>query len=162
MRLQKPGEVANRLPMTQKPQQATHERLGPTAADDVKLPSERSFAHVFAVVFAIIGLIPLLHGGSVRPWSLGVAALFLVLGYAAPTLLRPLNKLWFKFGLLLHAIINPLVLGAMFFLAVTPMALVMRLAGKKLLNMQYDPSAKSYWIERQPPGPSPQSVRRQF
>ena len=76
--------------------------------------------------------------------------------------LRPLNKLWFKFGLLLHAIINPIVLGAMFFVAVTPMALVMRLAGKKLLNMDYEPNAKSYWIERKPPGPPPESVRRQF
>ena len=52
--------------------------------------------------------------------------------------------------------------GAMFFVAVTPMALVMRLAGKKLLNMDYEPAAKSYWIERKPPGPPPESVRRQF
>lgn len=148
--------------MTTKSQQATHERLGPSASDDVKLPSERSFAHVFAVVFALIALLPLLHGGTIRLWSLGVAALVLLLGYAAPTLLRPFNKLWFRFGLLLHAIINPIVLGAMFFLAVTPMAMVMRLAGKKLLNMNYDPSAKSYWIERQPPGPTAQSARRQF
>ena len=86
----------------------------------------------------------------------------MALGYGAPMVLRPLNKLWFKFGLLLHAIINPIVLGAMFFVAVTPMALVMRLAGKKLLNMDYEPAAKSYWIERKPPGPPPESVRRQF
>ncbi len=143
-------------------QAATHERLGPAVVDDVKMPSERSFAHVFAVVFAIIALIPLIHGGALRMWSLGVAILFLVLGYGAPAVLRPLNWLWFKFGLLLHAVINPLILGAMFFLAVTPMALVMRVFGKKLLNMQYDPAAKSYWIERTPPGPSAQSVRRQF
>ncbi len=148
--------------MTGKSIQGTHERFGPSAAEDVKLPSERSFAHVFATVFAIIGLIPLVHGGSTRLWSLGIAVLFLLLGYLVPALLRPLNKLWFRFGLLLHAIINPVVLGAMFFLAVTPMALVMRLTGKKLLNMHYDPEAKSYWIERQPPGPSAQSVRRQF
>ena len=141
---------------------ATHERLGPAAKDDVKLPTERSFAHVFAGVFALVALLPLVHGGAWRPWALGVSAVFLALGYGAPMILRPLNKLWFKFGLLLHAIINPVVLGAMFFVAVTPMALVMRLAGKKLLNMDYEPAAKSYWIERKPPGPPPESVRRQF
>lgn len=148
--------------MKSSPASATHERLGPAAKDDVKLPSERSFAHVFGAVFALVSLFPLVHGGAWRPWALGVAAVFLVLGYAAPAVLRPLNKLWFKFGLLLHAIVNPLVLGAMFFLAVTPMALAMRLFGKKLLNMSYDPAAKSYWIERRPPGPAPETVRRQF
>lgn len=143
-------------------QQATHERLGSSTTDDVKLPSERSFAHVFAVVFALIGVFPLLRSGDVRWWSLGVAAVFLLLGYLAPSVLRPLNKLWFKFGLLLHAIVNPIVLGAMFFLAVTPMALVMRLFGKHFLAMTFDPSAATYWINRTPPGPSAQSVRRQF
>jgi Saxitoxin biosynthesis operon protein SxtJ len=140
----------------------THETLAPVARDDVKLPSERSFAHVFAVVFALVGLLPLLHGGSVRLWCFGVAAVFLLLGYLLPTALRPLNKLWFRFGLLLHAIVNPLILGAMFFLAVTPMALLMRAWGKRFLNMDFDASAKSYWIERKPPGPTPQSARRQF
>jgi hypothetical protein len=148
--------------MARAPLTATHERLAPAAADDVKPPSERGFARVFAVVFLIIGLLPLWHGGALRLWSLAAAAIFLALGYLAPAVLRPLNTLWFKFGLLLHAIVNPIVLGAMFFLAVTPMALVMRISGKRFLNLSYDPSAKSYWIERSPPGPNAASVRRQF
>jgi Saxitoxin biosynthesis operon protein SxtJ len=148
--------------MSSKPQQSTHERLGPSANDDVKMPSERSFAHVFAVVFALIGLVPLAYGGGVRFWSVVVAAVILMLGYLAPAALRPFNSVWFKFGMLLHAIVNPLVLGAMFFLALTPMALVMRLFGKRFLKMNFDTSATTYWINRTPPGPTAQSARQQF
>lgn len=148
--------------MSRPAQSATHERLGPTTTDDVRLPPERSFAHVFAVVFLLIGFFPLWRAGDVRWWSVAVAAAFLLLGYFAPRMLRPLNWLWFRFGLLLHAIVNPLVLGAMFFLAVTPMAIVMRLFGKRFLSLTFEPSETTYWINRTPPGPSAQSVRQQF
>jgi Saxitoxin biosynthesis operon protein SxtJ len=140
---------------------ALHERLAATS-EDVKPPSERSFGITFTVVFALIAIFPLLHGGHLRWWSVVVAALVCAITFIAPNLLREPNKLWFRFGLLLHKIVNPLVLGAMFLFAITPMALVMRLFGKKFLNLQFDPAAKSYWIERQPPGPSADSVRRQF
>lgn len=140
---------------------ALHERLDATA-DDTKPPSERNFGLTFTVVFAIIAFLPLVHGGHVRWWSVAVSALFCAVTFVAPTLLRGLNQLWFRFGLLLHKVMNPLVLGAMFFIVVTPMALVMRLFGKKLLNMQYDAAAPSYWIRREPPGPNADSVRRQF
>lgn len=138
-----------------------HERLT-AAADDTKPPSERNFGLTFAIVFAVIGFLPLVHGGALRWWSVAVSAILLVVTFLAPSALRWPNQQWFRFGLLLHRIVNPVVLGAMFFLAITPMALFMRILGKKLLNMQYDPDAKSYWIERQPPGPSTESVRRQF
>lgn len=139
----------------------THESLV-AHREDVKPPSERSFGITFAVVFAIVGLVPLLHGGTIRLWSLGISLLFLVLAFVAPSALRPLNLIWFKFGLLLHRIVNPVVLGAMFFIAITPMAFVMRRIGKNLLQLEFDPGAKTYWIVRDPPGPSAESVRRQF
>jgi hypothetical protein len=143
-------------------QQPVIGRNGQSGNDDVSMPTERSFAHVFAVVFVLIGLFPLWRGGDARWWSLVLAATFLALGYLLPAALRPLNKLWFKFGLLLHKIVNPIVLGAMFFLAVTPMALLLRLSGKRFLNMTFDKDAPTYWISRKPPGPTVESVRRQF
>lgn len=139
----------------------THERLS-ALEYNAKLPSERSFGITFAVVFTVIALIPVVHGGAIRFWSLGVGAAFLAVRFIAPDLLRPLNKLWFNFGQLLHKIVSPVILGAMYFLAFTPMALIIRLLGKKLLNLRYDSEAISYWIERNPPGPSSDSVRRQF
>ncbi|CDL00684.1 conserved protein of unknown function [Magnetospirillum gryphiswaldense MSR-1 v2] len=124
--------------------------------------SERSFGIVFAVVFALIGLWPLKAGGDMRLWALGLAALFLVVAFVAPKLLKPLNLLWFKFGLLLHKIMTPLIMGLLFFLTVTPVGMLMRATGKDPMRLKRDPDAASYWIDRDPPGPKPASMKNQF
>lgn len=128
----------------------------------VKAGSERGFGVVFAVVFVVVGLWPLIDGGPVRIWALVLAALFVLAAVVAPVVLRPLNRLWFLLGLALHKVVNPLVMGVLFYLTVTPMALLMRLAGKNPLRLKFDRQAKSYWIERQPAGPAPESMRHQF
>ena len=130
--------------------------------EDVQGGSNRSFGLVFAVFFAIVGLVPLISGRGVRGWALGVAALFLALALIYPALLAPLARLWMKFGLLLHRIVSPIALGIMFFLVITPMGLLMRLFGKDPLRLRFDRSADSYWIPRDPPGPSPESFKDQF
>lgn len=128
----------------------------------VKAGSDRAFGLVFAAVFALIGLWPLLADGGIRAWALIVAATFMALGLFAPGALAPLNRLWFLFGLLLHKIVSPLVMGLLFFTTVTPIAILMRLAGKDPLRLKFDREARSYWIARVPPGPSPDSLRHQF
>ena len=80
----------------------------------------------------------------------------------APKLLAPFNRLWARFGLLLHRITSPLVLGIMFFAVITPMGWIMRALGKDLLRLKIDPAATSYWIARTPPGPTPESLKDQF
>jgi hypothetical protein len=137
-----------------------HEAL--SEEEEVRPPSERSFGITFAVVFLIIGLLPLVHGGAWRPWSVGVAAVFLAAAFLFPAVLRPLNLLWLKFGLLLHRIVNPIILGAMFFLAVTPTAMFMRMRGRRLLQREFEPGLDTYWNRREPPGPEPDSIRHQF
>jgi hypothetical protein len=130
--------------------------------ESIQGSSNRGFGLVFAVVFALIGLWPLISSGGVRLWSLAVAAGFLIAALVLPTVLGPLNRLWLRFGLLLHRIVNPIVLGIMFFLVITPMGVVMRLFGKDLLKLRYDRSAASYWVSRTPPGPEPKSLNHQF
>ena len=137
-----------------------HERF--EAHGEIKISSERSFGIVFAAEFAIIGLAPLIGGGGIRFWSLGVALAFLVTSFVAPEILGPLNRAWAKFGMVLHHVMNPLIMGLIFFLAVTPIALVMRLMGKDPLRLRLDRDAKSYWIERTPPGPAPETMSQQF
>ena len=124
--------------------------------------SPRGFGIVFAAVFAVIGLWPLMDGEGVRVWALAAAAVFLVLALMRPSLLAPLNRIWLGLGAVLHRIVNPLVMGLMFFAVITPTALLLRLMGKDLLRLRFPPGAKSYWIPRQPPGPEPQSMRNQF
>ena len=138
----------------------THESFARAA--DVRVASERSFGIVFCIVFLIVGLWPLVRGDGPRWWSLAVAAAFLAAAFLLPRALAPLNRLWAKFGLLLHRITNPIIMGVVFFLAVTPTALIMKLLGKDPLRRRIDPAARTYWIERTPPGPAPDSMRNQF
>jgi hypothetical protein len=124
--------------------------------------SDRSFGLVFTALFLIVGLAPLLHGRPVRLWSIALAAAFLGVALGRASLLAPLNRLWTRFGLLLHRVVNPIVMGAIFYLAITPFGIVMRLAGKDPLRRGFDRTAASYWIDRTPPGPPPQSMSNQF
>lgn len=130
--------------------------------ESVQGSPNRSFGLLFAVVFALIGLLPLMFGGVARLWAIIVAAVFLVAALAFPGVLAPLNRLWMRFGLLLHRIVSPVVLGIMFFGVITPIGLVMRLFGKDPLRLQLDKAAASYWIERTPPGPAPETFKDQF
>ena len=114
------------------------------------MSSNRSFGIVFFVVFLLIAIYPILNNEEVRLWSLLISSVFLILGLINSQILTPLNKLWFKFGLLLGKIISPLVMGLIFFLVVTPIGLIMRILGKDVLNLKYNKN-KSYWIEKKGP-----------
>ncbi len=128
----------------------------------VKGSSDRGFGIVFTVVFVIIGLFPLLSGEGPRIWALAVAAVFLAATVIHPRVLSPLNRVWTLFGLLLHKVTNPIIMGVVFFIAVTPTALIMKMRGKDPLKRKLDRQAKTYWIDRTPPGPAPDTMTNQF
>ena len=130
--------------------------------EEVEGSSNRAFGVVFAVVFVAVALVPLLFSHDPHWWALPVAGVFGVLAWLAPSVLTPLNRLWLRFGLLLHRIVSPIVLGIMFFVVITPMGLIMRGVGKDPLRLRRDRSLRTYWIERRPPGPQPESLRDQF
>ena len=130
--------------------------------EEVKVGSERSFGIVFAIIFGLIAIFPLFGGRELNIWVTLVAVLFLLVAIIKPDLLAPLNRLWFKFGMLLHMIVNPLVMGVIFFGVVTPTALLFKLFGKDPLRLRWSKTDTSYWILRDPPGPEPESLRRQF
>ena len=111
--------------------------------------SNRSFGVVFSVVFLIISFWPLFTEGTIRIWAIFIAILFLLISYFKPDILYPLNKIWFKFGLLLGSIVSPIVMGIVFFIIVTPIGIIMRIIGKDLLNKKINNSVKSYWIKRE-------------
>jgi predicted membrane metal-binding protein len=138
----------------------THEDLSRT--HDVKGSSNRSFGWVFAAVFLLITLWPLVSGRSPRWWALPVAAGFALAAAAAPGLLAWPNRLWLRFGLLLNRIISPLAMAILFYAVLTPLGAIMRLLGKDSLRLRRDDSSASYWIKREPPGPKPDSLNHQF
>ena len=129
---------------------------------EIRMGSERSFGIVFCVVFALVGLWPLTGDGGPRWWALAVAAGFLAVALARPALLRPLNRAWFRFGLLLGRIVSPVVMGLIFVLTVIPTGLIRRLRDRDPLRQRFDPEARSYWIERDREAASRSSMRKQF
>ena len=126
------------------------------------LPSDRSFGLVFTVFFALVGTWSWWRGGTIYPWAFSLSVLALAVALVVPGLLAPLNRAWMKFGELLHHVINPIVLGAIFYGIFAPVGIVMRLVGRDALRRRFDSAAKSYWIERAPPGPDPANLPKQF
>ncbi|MFY9954053.1 SxtJ family membrane protein [Bradyrhizobium sp.] len=139
--------------------QSTHESF---TRDEAAQPgSDRTFGLVMTGALALVSLLNGWHFGRVWPWTLAAAVLFLIAALARPLSLRPLNYLWMKLGLLLHRIVNPIVMGLLFYGTILPTGLVMRMRGRDLLRLKRDPSAESYWITRVP-GPTPETMRDQF
>jgi|TARA_B110000093_G_C12729289_1_gene309631 hypothetical protein len=112
-----------------------------------KLPTNRNFGTVFFLVFSIISLFPLLKNENIRIWSIIIAIVFLVLGLLNSKFLTPLNKIWFRIGIILGNFVSPIVMGMVFFAIVTPTSLIMRVFGKNLLNLKKE-NKKTYWIEK--------------
>lgn len=114
---------------------------------NIKIGTNKSFGIVFFIFFFIVSIFPLLNDGNIRVWSLIVSIIFLILGILNSKILTPLNQVWFKFGILLGRFVSPVVMGAVFFVIVTPTSVIMKVLQKNLLNLKKD-NKKTYWIER--------------
>ena len=118
--------------------------------NNIKISSNKSFGIVFFIVFLIIFIYPLVDGNMLRIWPLVISIIFLILGLINSNILTPLNKIWFRLGILLGSFVSPIVMGLVFFLVVTPISLLMKLFGKDVLNLKRN-NSKSYWIEKSGP-----------
>ncbi|MEX0733337.1 MAG: SxtJ family membrane protein [Steroidobacteraceae bacterium] len=128
----------------------------------IPLPTDRSFGITFAVVFALVGAWLLWKESEYSTAALIVAAIFLLAAFAFPKVLRPLNVAWMHLGLLLNRVVSPIVMGVIFFGLLTPLAAILRLRGRDVLQRSFDPARESYWVKRNPPGPDGSSFPRQF
>jgi len=123
--------------------------------------SDRSFGLVFAGVFALVGIAPLLNGSAVRLWSLALALVLMAVALLLPKSLSQFNRLWFRFGNLLSAVTLPLFMGILFYGILTPISLLRRRFGTPGLALRYAETEQSYWIARQDP-PNGDSLKQQF
>lgn len=133
----------------------------PRREHEIVLPSNRSFGLLFCFVFLVVAFWPIVFGGGLRLWAVAISALFALAALVVPGVLTPLNRLWMKFGALLHRIVSPIVLGILFFVVITPYGLVMRAFKRDPLRLRREP-ADTYWVDRSPPGPAPDSMDKQF
>ena len=139
--------------------QSTHESF---VREEASTPgSDRTFGLVMAAALAIVSTVNVWHHGRLWPWLVPLAAVFVSVSLLRPSWLHPLNRLWMMLGLVLHRIVNPIVMGLVFYGTVLPTGLVMRMRGRDLLRLKRDQAADTYWIAR-PPGPAPETMRDQF
>ena len=110
--------------------------------------SNRAFGLIFAAIFLVIALWPLINGASPRTWALIIVALFALPAILYPSVLTPLNAAWVKFGLFMHKIVNPILMGLIFFLTVLPTGLMLKLFGKDPMRRKLDANTKTYWQDR--------------
>ena len=115
--------------------------------NDLKISSNRSFGIVFFLIFLLIAIYPLTYNSEIRIWSLIISLSFLIFGIMNSKILLPLNKIWFKFGILLGLVFSPVIMGFIFFLVVTPIGILMRVLRKDLLNLKFG-NLETYWIEK--------------
>ncbi len=124
--------------------------------------SDRVFGLVFAGVFCVLAVWPLVQGEAIRLWAMLVAVAFLVLAIAIPRSLSQLNRLWMRLGLLMGRVVSPVAIGIVYYLTVVPTGLIMRALGKDPLRLRFERELPSYWIKREPPGPNPKTMNDQF
>ena len=131
-------------------------------AEVTKASSDRSFGLVFAAFSAVLGALSFWHGTGRWPVWFSLAVVMLIAALAVPKILAPFNWAWTKLGLVLHAIISPIVLAILFYACIAPIGSLMRLSGTDPLRRHYDADAETYWILRDPPGPQRETFRNQF
>jgi hypothetical protein len=139
---------------------AHHEPLSTESA--FKVSSDRTFGLVFCVVFAAIALLPLRHGGSIRWWAFALSGALFAIALAIPRVLHPFNVIWARLALLLHYAISPVAMALLFFFGFAITGIVLRTFGKDLLRLKRAPGQDTYWIPREMPGPTPESMTQQF
>jgi len=126
---------------------------------EIRMGTNRSFGLVFFIVLLTISIWPIGQGEKILILPFVISLFFLVLGLINSKFLAPLNKLWFKFGLLLGSIVSPIVMGLIFFLLMTPIGFLMKLFNKDLLKLNYNKNKESYWIKK---NQSVTNMKKQF
>lgn len=112
------------------------------------LPSNKKFGFFFFFIFLISSLLSLSYENIfLFGLFLFLGFTFLILSLVKPNKLEYLNLSWMKFGLLLGNFINPLVLGLIYFLIITPMAIIMKFFRRDELKLKIK-IKKTYWISR--------------
>ena len=107
----------------------------------------KKFGILFFIIFFIYGIWPILNSGEVKIWALLISIVFLILGLTNSKILSPLYKYWIKLGELLGKIISPVVMAFVYFVVITPIAIIIRIFGKDLLKLKLSKSS-TYWINR--------------
>jgi fatty acid desaturase len=107
----------------------------------------RKFGITMAVALAVLGWLFTWRGADEARWLFWVAGAFLVLGLVVPVALRPVQKVWMAFAIVLGWVMTRVILVIVFYVGITPIAFIARLVGKRFLDLGFEPERKSYWVD---------------
>ena len=127
-----------------------------------RLPSNRSFGWTFTGFFTLVGSYGLWRGAALQSYALALALVIAVITLTHDAWLAPFNQAWMAFGEFMSQLISPIVLGVIFFGVLAPVGIAMRLFRRDAMHRKWDPAARTYWIDRDPPGPPEDSFRNLF
>lgn len=134
-----------------------HEDFG---REEIPPPPERSTGFVFAAVAVIVAAFTY-DRPIVLTACLVIASALVLVSWLRPTLLRPLNLVWFRFSMLLHRVVNPIVMMLMYVVAIVPTGLLMQIWRDPLRSKRAG-GGTSYWVEREPQNTASSSMENQF
>jgi hypothetical protein len=140
---------------------ALHENLVRNE-EPLEPPSSWRFGLTVGVACFFIGGIRTILGHRHAEWWLVAGLFFGLVALVWPAALSPFNRLWFRLGLALHKVVNPVVMAVLFVSVILPVGILLRLCGKDLLRLRLNRDAASYWIERERAGREPEAMKEQF
>jgi len=133
-----------------------------TSHEKIQPGSDRAFGLVVGSILIAIGAYMLAVGQGIVYWLWGTGSVLVAVGGLAPRWLHRANIAWTWLGLQLGRVVTPVVMGIVYLIAILPTGLLLRISGKELLSLKRDPGVSSYWLDRDPPGPAPESLKDQF
>ena len=122
----------------------------------------RKFGITMGIAFAVLGGLVLWRGHWTPTYLFWVAGAFLVLALVAPVVLRPIQRGWMAFAIVLGWVMTRVILVVLFYVGITPIALIARLVGKRFLDLGFEPARASYWVKRPAPDRGKERYRSQF
>jgi len=137
-----------------------HENL--VRNEEVIGPTNRRFGVIVGGVCVFVGGVRAVFGHGHAIWWLAIGSVLVLLASVWPAGLAPLNRLWLRFGLLLHKFVNPAVMALLYVSTIVPIGVLMRLFGQDPLRLKPRPDAESYWIVRDRRGARPEDMKNQF
>jgi hypothetical protein len=124
--------------------------------------SLRKFGLTMGIALAAFGALFLWRGRAVAPYLLIIAAAFSFLALLAPRSLRLVQRVWMTLAIVLGWFMTRLLLVIVFYVGVTPIALIAKLTGKRFLKLEFEPEASTYWEKRPPQARGRERYESQF
>lgn len=122
----------------------------------------RNFGILIGGVFFLIGVLLLWKHGDAYPYFLVLGILLVGLGFTIPAILRYPYMTWMIFSVLLGWVMTKIILGLLFFLVITPIALISRFLGTRYLDMTWHSNYTTYWVRRDKTEQDSEAHERQY